>query len=575
MMKPPADTPGPGDADHPAPVPDRDPLTGSTEEILPPPATASLGRTVAAAAGLIAVVTLLSRAAGFARTLIFSSTVGASEVGGIYQAVNTIPNVVFEVAAGGVLAAVAVPIIAGRLGAQDRAGADRAASALLTWAIAVLLPLSVLLALAAPALSRLLLRTGGSSPSHELGEHLLVIFAPQVVLYGIGIVLIGILQAHRRFLAAALAPLLSSLVVIAAYLLFPVFADGQRTATGVPDDAVAVLAWGTTLGVVVLSLPLFVPALRAGIRLRPTWTFPEGTARRASVLASAGLLALVAQQVAVLATIWLARGSSAPGTVNVYAYLQAIYLLPYAVLAVPIATSVFPALAQSEGDGKTRPDAISWSLRGILVLCGGAAAVLVAVSRSVGVFFANLDAASGQPSGASALAGLPGGLVAYSPGLIGFGAAALLTRALYVRGRASLAGAAVAVGWAVAALGPLALLRDGSDPSTTLRTLGVFSTVGMTLAAILLTVLVRRSWGNEATEGVSRTLGALIVAFALAVGVGDALSYALDPRGLTGSLGAGLLAGFLTLIVYLVAIAVGDRGTVGPLLRRGRARRGR
>ena len=53
------------------------------------------------------------------------------------------------------------------------------------------------------------------------------VFAPQVPLYGIGIVLAGVLQAHRRFLAAALAPLLSSLVVIGAYLLYGALARGR------------------------------------------------------------------------------------------------------------------------------------------------------------------------------------------------------------------------------------------------------------------------------------------------------------------------------------------------------------
>ena len=49
---------------------------------------------------------------------------------------------------------------------------------------------------------------------------LVAIFAPQVALYGVGVVLAGVLQAHRRFLAAALAPLLSSLVVIGAYVAY-------------------------------------------------------------------------------------------------------------------------------------------------------------------------------------------------------------------------------------------------------------------------------------------------------------------------------------------------------------------
>ena len=45
-------------------------------------------------------------------------------------------------------------------------------------------------------------------------------FAPQLPLYGIGIVLTGVLQAHRRFAWPVIAPLLSSLTVIGVYLVF-------------------------------------------------------------------------------------------------------------------------------------------------------------------------------------------------------------------------------------------------------------------------------------------------------------------------------------------------------------------
>ncbi len=42
---------------------------------------------------------------------------------------------------------------------------------------------------------------------------MLRVFAPQLPLYGVGIVLTGVLQAHRRFAWPVLAPLLSSVVV--------------------------------------------------------------------------------------------------------------------------------------------------------------------------------------------------------------------------------------------------------------------------------------------------------------------------------------------------------------------------
>ena len=83
--------------------------------------------TIAGAAGLIAVTTLLARIAGFARTLVFADAVRARGVGEIYQSVNALPNVLFEVAAGGILAAVVIPLIAFRLGAGERERAERGA----------------------------------------------------------------------------------------------------------------------------------------------------------------------------------------------------------------------------------------------------------------------------------------------------------------------------------------------------------------------------------------------------------------------------------------------------------------
>ena len=53
-----------------------------------------------------------------------------------------------------------------------------------------------------------------------IAARMLAVFAPQILLYGLAVVCYGILQSHRKFTAPALAPILSSLVVIAAYALF-------------------------------------------------------------------------------------------------------------------------------------------------------------------------------------------------------------------------------------------------------------------------------------------------------------------------------------------------------------------
>ncbi|KGN42530.1 virulence factor MviN [Knoellia aerolata DSM 18566] len=535
---------------------------------------------MARAAVVVAVATLLARLAGFLRTLVFSHSVGTSPVGDAYQTVNTLPNVVYEVAAGGALAAIAVPLVAGRLGAGHREDSDRSASALLTWAVVILVPLAAVVFVAAPWLSELLLDDTTRPGSVDLGTVMLRIFAPQVALYGIGVVLAGVLQAHRRFLAAALAPLLSSLVVMGAYVAYGRLVDGPVGADDVGDAAVWVLAGGTTLGVVVLSLPLLVPALRTGIRLRPTLTFPGGLGSRASQLAGAGVLALAAQQVTVALTLWLTHAPRTldTGVVNAYAYIQAVYLLPYAVLAVPVATAAFPALAHAEGASEEAPGesgapgTLARSLRAIILLTSGAAAALITVARPVGDFFLAWDKGSAG-AGREALSALPGGLAAYAPGLVGFSVAALLTRALYVRGRPLHGALAVAVGWLLAGLLPLAWVPDGSDAGTTLGVLGISSTFGMTTSAVVLGVLVRREWGSGALAGSGRTIGAAVVAAAVAIAVGDSVARVIDAPGVLGALFTGVVVGGLTMVVHVLVMSLADRSLVQELRERGRRRR--
>lgn len=529
--------------------------------------------TIAGAAGLIAVTTLLARVVGFARILVFTESVRTGGVAGIYQSVNAIPNVMFEIAAGGILAAVAVPLIAQRLGAGERERADQTASVLLSWTLLVLVPLAALLWLLAAPISAFFV-VQDDPRAAEVAATLLRIFAVQVPLYGLGIILAGMLQAHRRFLAAALAPLASSIVVLVSYLWYGSIVDGQVAPSLVSDEAIRVLGWGTTLGVVVLSVPLVVPAMRTGWRWRPALRMPAQDARRIGALGGAGIIALLAQQAAVVVTLRLSKESGDLGTITVYTYAQAVYLLPYAVLAVPIATSAFPALAARSGAGEDVLGTLQRTLRAVLVLTGLSVGVLIATAPAVGAFFSLLDARRGNGATSSAaLAALPATLTAYAPGLVGFGLTALLTRALYVRGRPTDAGLAAALGWSLAALLPLVVLAGGQSPAVTLRWLGIGSTIGMTVSGVALVLLVRRTWGPEVTQGAGRTTGALVVAVALAVAVGDLVTHGRQLDTLPEAVLVGVAAGAVALVVGVVVLAVGDRGMMSQVLQRGRSRR--
>ena len=313
-----------------------------------------------------------------------------------------------------------------------------------------------------------------------------------------------------------------------------------------------------------------------------------------------------------MVTVLLAANHGATGSLTVYQYIQAVYLLPYAVLAVPVAISTFPALVAEDVAGEepagadaagaaapasgaaaapsaapSAPTAaatvaaptlaaptLARSARAVVLAMGLGAGVLVAVAGPVASVFTVIDAGRSASAGSTALAAMPSGLVAFAPGLVGFGLMALLTRALYVRGRPALAGRWVAAGWLVAALGSLVVLVGGTVSSRRLLvSLGVASTLGMTLAAVGLVLTVRSAWGATALTGLTRSLAASVVGGAAAGLAGAVVAGAVPTSGLAASVGAGVLAATLTLVVFVVVVVAGDRDSGRVLL--GRLRRSR
>lgn len=541
-------------ADSPAPVdPDR------VEPAPAQPRRPRASRTLFGAAGLIAGLTILARIVGFGRIIVFAAAVGWNPIGDIYQDVNTIPNIVFEIVAGGALAAVVVPLLAGAAeraraatstgteAAEARAAVDQVSSALLCWAVLLLAPLAVLVTLAAGPIVAGLLGPEAAGPDGAFGRLLLRVFAPQLVLYGVSVVLTGVLQAHRRFAGPALAPLLSSLTVVATYALYGRLEPGADHPAQVGGGAQLVLAVGTTLGVAVLSLSLVVPLRGTGIRLRPRLTFPAGTPGRVRRLVGSGIAAVVGQQLALLVALLLAKRWSAPvGSVVAFTMAQTVFLLPWAVLAVPLATSAYPRLAAAweRSDLVAYRATLRTTLQGVLVTAAFASAALIAAAGPV----AALVTAVGDGSGSRRA--VEWGIVFFAPGLLGYGLFALLSRALYATGRTGQAAGAILAGWAVTASADIVLAvvlpADDRVPA-----LAAGNTIGMSVLGVALLVMVARQAPGAGTfAGIGRLVVALVPATVLAAGVGAWAAGVGPGGGVLGAVGHGTVAGLVVLALF-------------------------
>lgn len=497
---------------------------------------AKTGSSLGAKAGQVGTFTLASRLLGFLRWVVQAATVGSGAMAGAYSSANQIPNVFYEVVVGGALAGTVVPLLAGAIAHGQREKVRETASGLLGLTLAVLVPLAVLMALFAEPLAQLLVtgdtRMGADKAaitywggSHQLVVAFLRMFALQIPLYGLGVVLTGVLQAYNRFTWPALAPIFSSLVVMLTYGIYGLLIDAGHYA-----QAVLVLGWGTTAGVAALSLPLLWPVHRLGLGLRARLRLPAGTFTQLRSLAGAGIAALIAQQISVLTVVAVARRYGSAGTIAIYQYTQAIYVLPYAVLAVPLATVVYPQLAArlaSKHVSRETKDLIANSTALVtLAACVGAGALMLGapVAQQVFGLITTVDY-------------MGAALVAFAPGLVGYALIYQLTRVLYVLDAARSAALATCLGWLVVA-GASWMFSANAKGAAVLVYLGAASSAGMSLAGVALALVLARRVGARALVPSLK-----IVALYLVVSVPAlALAQLLDPTSALGIVGLLALA---------------------------------
>ena len=497
---------------------------------------AQTGASLGAKAGQVGTFTLASRLLGFLRWVVQAATVGSGAMAGAYSSANQIPNVFYEVVVGGALAGTVVPLLAGAIAHGQREKVRETASGLLGLTLAVLLPLAVLMALFAEPLAQLLVtsdtRMGADKAaivywggSHQLVVAFLRMFALQIPLYGLGVVLTGVLQAYNRFTWPALAPIFSSLVVMLTYGIYGALIDAGHYA-----QAVLTLGWGTTAGVAALSLPLLWPVHRLGLGLRARLRLPAGTFTQLRSLAGAGIAALIAQQISVLTVVAVARRYGSAGTIAIYQYTQAIYVLPYAVLAVPLATVIYPQLAArlaSKHVSRETKDLIANSTALVtLAACVGAGALMLGAPLAQQVF--GLITAVDYMGAA---------LVAFAPGLVGYALIYQLTRVLYVLDAARSAALATCLGWLVVA-GASWVFSANAKGSAVLVYLGAASSAGMSLAGVALALVLARRVGARALVPSLKIVAVYLVVSAPAL----ALAQLLDPTSALGIVGLLALA---------------------------------
>jgi putative peptidoglycan lipid II flippase len=539
--------------------------TESTDRAEPtdPGLAPGLGVGIARGATVIAGLTILSRLLGLIRTLVFSQTVGAGCLGAAYVTANQVPNLLYELVLGGALTSAMVPVLAR---SAERAASDPSekarvgaiTSALLTWSVIILVPLVVVIAVAAGPIASLLDPANPNSHCVRADVvattgNMLVVFAPQALLYGLSVVLYGLLQSYRRFAAPSIGPGISSLLLISCFLLFVPLNKGRPLA-GLPLSAELVLSAGTTLGIAVLVLVAVPSTWRLHLRFRPVLRFPPGVARRAGGMALVGFGELVVIELANVVGIVLANGRGDTGAIVLFNYASQVYTSVAAVLALSIVTSTLPVLSAREGPAFDRTSA--GSTRAALLMAWLGTAVIAAIAIPAAHVLAKQPGQVPQLIQAFAL---------FAPGIAGTAVITNLSRVMFVIGRLKVAAAALAGSWLLVIVADL-VLAELAPSRLVVAALALGNTIGQTVVAVPLVILTRRICGPAAVQGVSRAALAGLAAGAAGAAVGVTISMAVPTHHKLAAFALAVPAAGAAIIAFGVVAYLLDDGDLRAVI---------
>lgn len=461
------------------PVPER----GARAPLSSP--SSGLGRAALGVSGWNA----LSRLTGFVRVLAVGAAVGTTFLGNTYQSANLVSTVTFELLAAGLLSAPLVPAFVTLLDASRTDEAEQLAGTLLGVALLALGGLALLLAGGGQLVMRLLTVGVADSTVRDaeirLGTFLLWFFLPQMLLYAAGAVATALLNAQRRFAAAAFAPLVNNVVVVATMALFVVVRGDGPPSLELDVVPRLVLALGTTAGVAAMTLVPLVALARSGVRLRPRLNLSDPRFR--AVAREGRWVAAVLASAQVLVAVTLVLSNQVRGGVIAYQIAFTFFLLPFALIAHPVLTVLHPRLSAHAAAERWDDFAhdVAHGVRRVVLLVLPAGAVL-AVLGGPALRLARFGALDGR--GADLVARV---LAAYAVGLGGYAVFQLLARASIAAGDSRLP---ALVGVAMAGAGGVLMVVASSLASGATRVvvLGLVHSLVVTAGAAGLFHLLRR-----------------------------------------------------------------------------------
>ncbi len=325
----------------------KSPQAAQPTEPVEPTRGALSNRGIASATVVVMLFFVLSRVAGLAREQVIAALFGTGPLLDAYLAAFRIPDLLFQLVAGGALGSAFIPTFSALWNSdadsQENGGASQREawllfSRVLNWVTLLLVMLAALAAIFALPLVQSTVGRGFDPVQQQLTADLMRWMLLSTVVFGASGLIMGALNAAQHFLLPAAAPVLYNVaIILGALFLVPRYG-----------------AYGLVIGVVagaVAHLLVQVPGLwRRGARYRPSLAVDRHV-REVAVLMGPRVLGLLFVQLHFLVNVALAGGEG-DGAVSALNFAFLLMLLPQGVFAQAVATTVFPTFVAQVAAGR-------------------------------------------------------------------------------------------------------------------------------------------------------------------------------------------------------------------------------
>lgn len=379
--------------------------------------------------------TTVSRLTGFARAIAVAAVLGPTYLGNTYQAVNGLPNLVFELLTGNLLATLLVPAFVRFVDRRDRASLERVVGAFLGLALATFAVIAGLAVLAGELLLQLVTLgvedAGVAGDQRRVGFLLLLMVVPQVLLYAVAGVGGAVSNAHGRFSLPAAAPALENVGILATLAVVALAFGTGATLEDVGMAELLVLGLGSTAAVGLHAGAQWWGARRVGVSMRPRlgWRDTDMNELLRAGAPSLGYSSLNALR-------WLAVlvvANAVPGGVVAFTLAINFFYLPIAIGARPVAIALLPRLARLHQARTPAGFRDEW-------VHGAALALFVTVPAAVAYLVLSTPlaraASLGEMATPDGIALVSVSLAALAAGIVGEALFVMGTHASYARGDA-------------------------------------------------------------------------------------------------------------------------------------------